>query len=330
MNKARWSSILVGTILLAVAVLAEAQQPKKVPRIGYIGLNRPEEVAHIIKIFKDGLEEVGYHEGRNLVLEFRFANGRPERLPSLAAELVRLTPDVIVSGGANPVIAVIKQATTRIPIVMAVSNDPVGAGFVESLARPGGNVTGLSNDPTPEIMGKRLELLKETMPRLSRVGFLWNPVPPGAQTFKKVAESTASQLGIAFYAVGAKGRDEFETALATLAKQRVEGVLVLNDPVFYGPRAQLVDIVANYRLPAMYSLREWPESGGLMSYGPDISGQYRLAASYVDKILKGAKPADLPVEQPRKFEFVINLKTAKQIGLTIPPNVLARADKVIK
>jgi ABC-type uncharacterized transport system substrate-binding protein len=317
-------------LLLARCLPVSAQQPKKVPRIGYIGLNRPEEIAHLTKAFEDGLHELGYHESRNLVLEFHFANGRPERLPSLAAELVRLTPDVIVSGGANPVIAALKQATTAIPIVMAASNDPVDAGFVESLARPGGNITGFSNDPTPEIIGKRLELLKETMPRLSRAGFLWNPVPPGAQPFKKAAESTASRLGVALYAVGAKGRDEFEAAFATLAKQGVDGVLVLNDPVFYGPRTQLVGLAAKHRLPAMYGLREWPDAGGLMSYGPDISVQYRLAAYYVDKILKGAKPAELPIEQPTKFELVINLKAARQIGLTIPPNVLARADRVIR
>jgi ABC-type uncharacterized transport system substrate-binding protein len=309
---------------------AHTQQAKKVSRIGYIGLNRREEVANIVKAFEDGLQELGYREGRNVALEFRFANGQAERLPGLAAELVRLAPDVIVSGGANSVIAPLKQATTRIPIVMAVSNDPVGAGFVDGLARPGGNITGLSNDPAPEIMGKRLELLKETLPRLSRLGFLWNPVPPGAQPFKKVAESTAKELGIAFYAEGAKGRDEFEAALATLVKQHVDAVLVLNDPVFYGPRTQLVEIVAKYRLPAMYGLREWPEAGGLMSYGPYILVQYRRAAIYVDKILKGANPADLPVEQPTKFELVINLKTAKQIGVTIPPNVLVRADRVIK
>jgi ABC-type uncharacterized transport system substrate-binding protein len=192
------------TILLTTVSLAEAQQPKKVPRIGYIGLNRREEVANIVKAFEDALQELGYREGRNMALDFRFANGQPERLPGLAAELVRLAPDVIVSGGANSVIAPLKQATSRIPIVMAVSNDPVGAGFVNGLAHPGGNITGLSNDPAPEIMGKRLELLKETLPRLSHLGFLWNPVPPGAQPFMKVAESTARELGIEFYAEGAK------------------------------------------------------------------------------------------------------------------------------
>ena len=227
-------------------------------------------------------------------------------------------------------IAAIKQATSVIPIVMAVSRDPVRAGFVESLSHPGGNITGLSNDSTPEIIGKNLELFKETIPRLWRVGFFWNPVPPGSQVYKNVAESTARKLGITFYVVGVKGRDDFEAAFATLAKQRVDGVLVLADPVLFGPRNQIVALAAKHRLPVMYPLGEYPEAGGLMSYGTNISDQYRRAAIYVDKILKGAKPANLPVEQPTKFELVINLKTAKQIGLTIPPNVLARADKVIK
>jgi ABC-type uncharacterized transport system substrate-binding protein len=321
---------LLATAFLATASLAQAQKPTKVYRIGYIHLNPPEEIAHLTKAFEDGLQGLGYNEGRNLVLERRNANGQQERLPSVAAELVRLTPDVIVSGGNNPVIAAIKAATRVIPVVMAVSRDPVGAGFVESLAHPGGNITGLSNDPTPEIIGRNLELLKETIPRLSRVGFFWNPVPPGSQVYKNVAESTAGKLGITFYAVGVKGRDDFEAAFATLARQRVDGVLVLADPVLFGPRNQIVALAAKNRLPVMYPLREWPEAGGLMSYGPNISDQYRRAAVYVDKILKGAKPADLPVEQPTKFELVINLKAAKQIGLTIPPNVLARADKVIK
>jgi putative tryptophan/tyrosine transport system substrate-binding protein len=321
--------LLIGLAFASVH-LAEAEQPAKVYRIGYIHLNPPEEIAHLTKAFEDGLQGLGYNEGRNLVLERRNANGQQERLPSLAVELVRLTPDVIVSGGNNPVIAALKQATRVIPVVMAVSRDPVGAGFVESLAHPGANITGLSNDSTPEIIGKNLELLKETIPRLSRVGFFWNPVPPGSQVYKNVAESTARKLGITFYAVGVKGRDDFEAAFATLAKARVDGVLVLADPVLYGPRNQIVALAAKNRLPTMYPLREWPEAGGLMSYGPNILDQYRRAAVYVDKILKGAKPADLPVEQPTKFEFIINLKAAKQIGLTIPPNVLVRADRVIK
>jgi len=330
MKKVGWSFFLVAAVLLTVAVTVEAQQPRKVPRIGYIHLNPPEEIAHLTKAFEDGLQGLGYNEGRNLVLERRNANGHIERLPSLAVELVRLTPDVIVSAGNNPVIAAIKQATSVIPIVMAVSRDPVSAGFVESLAHPGANITGLSNDSTPEIIGKNLELFKETIPRLSRVGFFWNPLAPGSQVYKNVAESTAGTLGITFYAVEVKGRDDFEAAFATFAKRRVDGVLVLADPVLYGPRNQIVALAAKHRLPVMYPLGEYPEAGGLMSYGTNISDQYRRAAIYVDKILKGAKPANLPVEQPTKFEFIVNLKTAKQIGLTIPPNVLARADKVIK
>ena len=319
----------LATLLLATASIADAQQSAKMSQVGFIQTSRPEEIAHLAKSFEDGLRVLGYVEGRNIVLDRRYANGRQERLPSLAAELVRMKPDVIVSG-ANPVIAALKQATRTIPIVMAVSRDPEGAGFIASLAHPGGNITGLSNDPTPEIIGKNLELFKETIPRMSRVGFLWNPVPPGAQIYKNIAERTARQLGIAFKTAEVRGEDDFEAAFAALVKQRVDGVLVLADPVFFGRRNQLVRLAAKHRLPAMYGLREFPEAGGLMSYGSNIANQFRRAATYVDKILKGAKAADLPVEQPMKFEFVINLIAAKQIGVTIPPNVLVRADTVIR
>ena len=320
---------ILAIISLTTVSPAEAQQSVKMSRIGFLQTVRPEEMTHLTKSFEDGLRELGYVEGRNIVLERRYANGQQERLPGLAAELVRMKPEVIVSG-ANPVIAALKQATSTIPVVMAVSRDPEGAGFIGSLARPGGNITGLSNDPTPEIIGKNLELFKETIPRMRRVGFFWNPLPPGAQTYKNIAERTARQLGIAFNTAEVRGVDDFEAAFAALVKQRVDGVLVLPDPVIFGPRNQLVRLAANNRLPAMYGLREFPEAGGLMSYGPNIANQFRRAATYVDKILKGAKPADLPVEQPTKFELVVNLKTAKQMGLTIPPNVLARADRVIR
>ena len=319
----------LATILLTTVCVADAQQSAKMSQVGFLQTSRPEEIAHLVKSFEDGLRELGYIEGKNILLERRYANGQQERLPSLAAELVRLKPDVIVSG-ANPVIAALKKATSTIPIVMAVSREPQGSGFIDSLAHPGGNITGLSNDPTPEIIGKNLELLKETIPRMARVGFLWNPLPPGAQIYKNIAERAARALGIVFIAAEVRGVEDFDAAFAALVKQRVDGVLVLPDPVIFGPRNQLVRLAAKHRLPAMYGLREYPEAGGLMSYGANIANQFRRAATYVDKILKGAKPGDLPVENPMKFEFVINLIAAKQIGVTIPPNVLVWADIVIR
>jgi putative ABC transport system substrate-binding protein len=318
-----------GATLLATPLTAEAQPAKKVWRIGFILTAVPNEVGYLIKALSEGLRELGYVEGRNVVFERRFAEGRQERLPALAAELVRLDVDVIVTG-SNPVIAAVKQATATIPVVMAVSRDPVGAGFIASLARPGGNITGLANDPGPEIIGKNLELLKEAAPRVSRVAFLWNPVPPGAGTSKNVVESAARKLGVTFQSVEVRGRNEFEGAFAAMVRERANGLVVATDPVMVGPRGQVVLLAARSRLPAMYGLREFAEAGGFMSYGPNIADLFRRAATYVDKILKGAKPGDLPVEQPTKFELVINLKTAKALGLTIPPSVLGRADEVIQ
>ncbi len=308
---------------------ADAQQSGKVYRIGFIQTAAPEEMGHLIKALDEGLRELGYVEGRNIVFERRFANGKQERLPALAAELARLKVDVIVTG-ANPVIAAVKQATATIPVVFAVSRDPEGAGFVRSLARPGGNITGLANDPTPEIIGKNLELLKEAVPGLSRVAFLWNPVPPGAETYRKVVESAARKLGVTFQSVEVRGRNEFEGAFAAMVRGRADGVLVAADPVLFSARSQVVLLAARNRLPAVYGQREYAEVGGLMSYGPNIAHQFRRAATFVDKILKGAKPGDLPVEQATKFELVINLKTAKALGLTIPQSFLIRADHVIQ
>jgi len=315
--------------LIAAPLAASAQPAGKVYRIGFIVTATPDEVGHLIKALSEGLWELGYVEGRNVVFERRFAEGRQERLPALATELVRLNVDVIVTG-SNPVIAAVKQATATIPVVMAVSRDPVGAGFIASLARPGGNITGLANDPGPEIIGKDLELLKEAAPRVSRVAFLWNPVPPGAGIYKNVVESAARTLGVTFQSVEVRGRNEFEGAFAAMVRERANGLVVATDPVFFGPRSQVVLLAARSRLPAVYGLREFPEAGGLMSYGPNVADQFRRAAIYVDKILKGAKSGDLPVDQATKFELVINLKTAKALGLTIPQSVLARADEVIQ
>jgi putative tryptophan/tyrosine transport system substrate-binding protein len=228
------------------------------------------------------------------------------------------------------VIAAVKRATATIPVVMAVSRDPVGAKFIANLARPGANITGLANDTAPEIIGKNLALLTEAVPRVSRVAYLWNPVPPGADTSKNVVESAARNLGVGFQSVEVRARNEFESAFAAMVRERANGVVVAQDPVTLGSRGQVVQLAARSRLPAVYGLREFTEAGGLMSYGPNIADQFRRAATYVDRILKGAKPGDLPIEQPTKFDMVINLKTAKTLGLTIPPSLLQRADQVIE
>ena len=326
-----------GTVIIIVLVLgvlvaplaSPAQQTGKVYRVGFIVTSAREEVAHLVKALDEGLRELGYVEGRNIVFERRFADGKQERLPALAAELVRLKVDVIVTG-ANPVIAAVKQATATIPVVMAVSRDPEGSGFVRSLARPGGNITGLANDPTPEILGKNLEFLKEAVPGVSRVALLWNPVPPGAGTYRDVVESAARKLGVTFQSVEVRGRDELEGAFAAMVRERADGVVVFGDPVFFAARSQVALLAMRNRLPAVAPLKEFVEAGGLMSYGPNITDEFRRAATYVDKILKGAKPADLPVEQPTRFELVINLKTAKALGITVPQSVLIRADQVIQ
>ena len=317
-------------LLLFVAPLAaDAQLTGKVYRIGFIVTAMPNETAHLVKALNEGLQELGYVEGRNVVFERRFAEGRQERLPALVAELVQLNVDVLVTG-SNPVVAAVKQATATIPVVMAVSRDPVGAGFIASLARPAGNITGFANDPAPEIMGKNLQLLKEAAPRVSRVAFLWNPVPPGAGTYRNALESAARNLGVTFQSVEVRGRDEFEGAFAAMVRERANGLVVAADPVTFGPRSQVVLLAARSRLPAVYGQREFTEAGGLMSYGPNIADQFRRAATYVDKILKGAKPGDLAVEQATKFELLLNLKTAKTLGLTISPSLLLRADHIIE
>ena len=322
-------AIVVIPLLLATTFTADAQTPAKVYRIGYIQTATPDEQEHLTKALDGALRELGYVEGRNIVFERRFAWGKQERLPDLAAELVRLNVDVIVTGG-NPVIAAVKQATATIPVVMAASRDPVGSSFIASLARPGGNITGLTNDPTPEIQGKSLELLKEAVPKASRVALLWNPLPPAAETYKKIVESAARKLGLSLHAVEVRGRDEFERTFAAIVQERADGVVVLPDPVLFTARAQVVLLATKHRLPAVYHAREFVEMGGLMSYGSSLAHQFQRAAVYVDKILKGAKPGDLPVEQAARFELVINLKTAKALGLSIPPSLRLRADVIIE
>jgi putative ABC transport system substrate-binding protein len=327
MNK-KIISFVLGALLLALSVPIEAQQPKKVPRIGFLSSLSPAVVSDRMEAFRQGLRELGYVEGKNIVIEWRYAEGKTERLPDIAAELVRLNVDVIVTGGPA-VNRSAKEATGTIPIVMAFDNDPVGNGFAASLARPGGNITGLSTH-YPEISGKQLELLKEIVPRLSRVAVLGNSTVPGNAQALRETELAAGVFGVKLQYLDIQNPKEIETAFRAASKGRADAVLVLGSQVVTSHPKQFVELAAKSRLPAIYWSPEFVEAGGLITYSVSIIDLFRRTAIYVDKILKGAKPADLPVEQPTKFELVINLKAAKQIGLTIPPNVLVRADKVIK
>ena len=320
---------IVTFLLLAVGTFAEAQQPTKVPRIGYLSASSASSISFRVEALRQGLRELGYVEGKNIVIEQRYAEGKPDRVPALAAELVRLTVNVIVTAGPLPTRAA-KEATVTIPIVMTNEGDPVGTGFVASLARPGGNITGLSN-LAPELSGKRLELLKEIVPRLSHVAFFGTSTLPGNAQSLKETELAAGALGVQLQYLDVLSPRDIETAFQAASKGRSDAVLMMAAGSFLNThRTQVVDLAVKSRLPAIYNFPEFVEAGGLMTYGVSTTDLSRRAATYVDKILKGAKPADLPVEQPTKFEFVINLKAAKQIGLTIPPNVLVRADKVIK
>jgi len=323
----------IGTLaggLLAAPPAAEAQQAAKVARIGFLALNLAAS-PHLPEAFRQGLRDLGYVEGRNVVIEYRSAEGKRERLPALAAELVALKVDVIVAGNTPAALAA-KQATTTLPIVFTSVVDPVTDGLVASLARPGGNVTGLSN-LAPELVGKRLELLKQAVPGVSRVAALWQPgVFPERtdQDMLKAADVAARALGVRLQFVEARGPADIDRAFADMTKARAGALTVLGSPMFINERRRLVDLAAKNRLPAVYPAREFVDAGGLMSYGPNLADLFRRAATYVDKILKGTKPADLPVEQPTKFELVINAKTAKALGVTIPQSLLGRADEVIE
>jgi putative ABC transport system substrate-binding protein len=321
-------AIVTGAMLFALCSSAQAQQSTKVPRIGFLIATSPSATAARLEAFRQGFRELGYVDGKSVVIEYRWAEGKVDRLPDLAAELIRLKVDIIFSTGPQSTRAA-KEATSMIPIVMGFDNDPVGNGFVASLARPGGNITGLST-LAPEISGKQLELLKEIVLRLSRVVVFGTSTQPGnAQALKEI-ELAAGALGVKFQFLDILGPKDIETAFGAAGKGRADAVLVLNSPIFNSQRTQITDLAVKNRLPTIYWATEFVEAGGLMTYSVSFTDLFRRAATYVDKILKGAKPADLPVEQPKKFEFIINLKAAKQIGLTIPPNVLARADKVIK
>ncbi len=319
---------VLGALLLALSLPVEAQQAKKVPRIGYLdGVSLSVNAART-EAFRQGLRELGYVEGKNIVIEWRSADGKPDRLPALVAELIRLKVDIIVSTGAA-VTRRAKEATSTIPIVMTQDSDPVGSGFVASLARPGGNITGLSNF-APELSGKRLELLREVVPKLSRVAVLGTSTGTTYAVVIRELELAAKALKLQIQFLDVLDSKDIETAFRAANKGRAQAVLTLGSGILVSQRAQITDLAVKHRLPAIYHSSLFVEPGGLMFYGVNILDLDRRAAIYVDKILKGAKPADLPVEQPIKFEFVVNLKTAKQIGLTIPPNVLVRANRVIK
>jgi ABC-type uncharacterized transport system substrate-binding protein len=331
MRKAAALSIVVAVILLAVAVIADAQQPKKVPRIGYLSASDPARESARSEAIRQALRELGYIEGQNIAIEYRYSKARVDRAPELAAELVRLKVDIIVVTGGDSWIRAAMNATKTIPIVMVGSGiDPVKAGLVESLARPGGNVTGITNI-SGELGGKRLELLKEAVPKVARVAVLYDPaIPSNVLEMKEDLPVAARALALTIQPREVRDADGFEKVFAALTKQRPDGLYVSAGPLMNTNRKRIVGFALKSRLPSMYVRREFVDAGGLMSYGADLADSYRRVAYYVDKILRGAKPADLPVEQPTKFEFIINFKIAQQIGLTIPPNVLARADKVIK
>ena len=319
--------ILVTFVSLSVH-LADAQQPTKVPRIGYLGGATASASSARLEPFRQGLRELGYIEGKNIVIEWRSAEGKPDRLPAFVAELMRLKVDVIVTAGPSVTHAA-KEATVTTPIVMTNEGDPVGTGYVASLARPGGNITGLST-LAPEFSGKQLELLKEIVPRLARVAVFGASTNPGNAQQLKETELAAGASKIHLQYLDVLDPKDIETAFRAASKGRADAVLVLGGPALSSRRTQIAELAVKSRLPAIDSSRRHVESGGPMSYGVSLTDLDRRAATYVDKILKGAKPGDLPVEQPTKFEFVINLKAAKQIGLMIPPNVLVRADKVIR
>ena len=321
------SLLLIIVALGTGATAAEAQQAARVPRIGFLGSGSPSTNQHLIEAFRQGLRELGYVEGRNIAIEYRWAEGK-EDLPGLAAELVQLKVDIILTAGTPPIQAA-QQATRTIPIVVAVAGDIVGMGFAASLARPGGNVTGLTL-LSPELSGKRLELLKEIVPGMIRVAVLYNSSNPVSAPQLTETQVAARSLGVQLQSLGVRDANGFGSAFAAMTRERAGALMVLSDVMFFNQRTRIVSLATKGRLPAVFWRSEFTEAGGLLAYGPNVSDMYRRAATYVDKILRGTKPADLPVEQPMKFEFIINLKTAKQIGLTIPQSVLYRADKVIK
>jgi putative tryptophan/tyrosine transport system substrate-binding protein len=319
---------LLPILSLNFSSLVAAQQPTKVARIGFLIAASRSAISYRTEAFQQGLRELGYVEGKNIVIEWRSSEGKPDRLPALAAELVHLKVEVIVTTNSG-VTRAAKEMTATIPIVMSQDNDPLGNGFVASLARPGGNITGLAI-LGPEISGKQVELLKETVPRLSRLAVLGVSNSLGTAQLLKETELAAWAFGVTLQYLDVRDSKDIENAFRAASTERADALLVLTSSVLNSHRKQITDLAAKNRLPAIFPFPEYVEAGGLMSYGASFTHLYRRAATYVDKILKGAKPADLPIEQPRKYEFIINLKTARQIGLTIPESVLYRVDRVIK
>jgi len=333
MHAAAFIAVLVARLnvaVLLVPVAGEAQPTPRVPRIGLLAPNSPTDprAVRILQALRQGLRELGYVEGQNIAIEFRWAEGKYDRLPGLAAELVRLKVNVVVAF-SPPAVQAAKQATETIPIVMAAVADPVAMGFVVSLARPGGNITGLSSMQR-ELVGKRLEVLKEVVPKVSRVALLGNPANPNYASLVRDAQAAARALGVRLESMEARDPSEIDNAFAVMTTAGAGAVLVVGDPMFLDHRTRIADHAVRRRLPTVFATSEFAEAGGLLAYGPSLSDGFRRAATYVDKILKGAKASDLPVEQPATFELVINLKTAKALGLTIPPALLQRADQVIQ
>ena len=314
--------------LLGEPLGVEARQAGKVSHIGVLAAGGPTMYSARYEAFRRGLRELGYVEGQTIAIEYRYAEAKFERLPDLAGDLVRLNVDVILASSA-PETGAAKRATTSIPIVFGLHGDPVGAGHVASLAKPGGNITGLAT-MAPDLSGKRLGLLKEAFPRIARVAVLWNSANRAKAEDWRETQGAAHALGVTLQSREVRGPDDFPSAFSSMTTQRPDAFLTLDDRLLLNSRTSIVAFAANQRLPAIYPQRDYTDAGGLMSYGPSISDLFRRAASYVDKILKGAKPGDLPIEQPNKFEFVINLKTAKALGLTIPSSLLLRADQVIE
>jgi putative ABC transport system substrate-binding protein len=324
--KAKILAYALLTFILTTIHVAEAQQPTKIPRIGFLTTGGAENPSTLY--FRQGLRELGYIEGKNVLVEYRYAEGGSQQLSEFAEELVRLKVDVIVTSATEPSL-IAQRATRTIPIVMGGGGDPVGAGLVDSLARPGGNITGVTSI-SADLSGKRLELLKEAFPKISPVAVLWLPTATGNKQQMKETEAAADSLRLPLQPAAVERPNDFESAFSAIIRGSARSLIVLSSPMFASHRSRIADLAAKSRLPAIYPDSNYVDAGGLMSYGPNLSEQYRRVVVYVDKIFKGAKPADLPVERPMKFELVINLKTAKQIGLTISPNVLARADKVLK
>ena len=322
-------SFALAALIFALCSGVEAQQAGKISRIGYLSANSRAAMATRTEAFQQGLRELGYIEGKTIAIEYRYAEGRPDRVPTLAAELVRLNLDIIVVAAGNNTASITKQTTETIPLVMTNVFDPVGSGFIASLARPGGNITGLVT-LSSELTGKQLELIREVFPKVSRVAVLLDPEDASKIVQLKEIQSTAKVLGITLRAIEVRSPTDFQGAFKAAIKERAGALLVLQSAVTNTGRKPIAELAIKNRMPTIWAESGLMDAGGLISYGPNYSDLFRRAATYVDKILKGAKPADLPVEQPKKFEMVINLKTAKQIGLTIPPNVLARADRVIR